>query len=44
VEPAGDIEAWQTGKLKECDKSADAGRFASMQAVRAIIRKFIPDE
>jgi hypothetical protein len=43
LEPAVDIETWQTEKLRERHKAADAGRFASMQAMQAVIRKFIPD-
>lgn len=42
-EPGADVLAWQVEKLRERHKAADAGRFASPEAVKAVIRKFIPD-
>jgi len=43
AEAADDLHAWQVRKLAERKKSADAGRFASADTVRAVIRKFIPN-
>jgi len=43
VEAADDVIAWQTRKLKERQKLADEGRFASSEAVKSVIRKFIPN-
>lgn len=40
---AEDVKAWQEKKLRERHAAADAGRFASSHAVKAVIRKFIPD-
>ena len=41
--PSEDVRAWQMRKIKERQKAADEGRFASSEAVRAVIRKFIPN-
>ena len=43
TEPAEDVIAWQVKKLKERQKAADDGRFASSESVKAVIRKFIPN-
>ncbi|MBL8567473.1 MAG: hypothetical protein JNK84_00155 [Phreatobacter sp.] len=43
LEPAGDVQAWHMKKVKERHEAADAGRFASAGAVKAVIRKFIPN-
>lgn len=42
-EAADDVIAWQMKKLKERQELADKGRFASSEAVKAVIRKFIPN-
>jgi hypothetical protein len=42
-EAAEDVLEWQMRKLKERQKAADEGRFASAEAVRSVIRKFIPN-
>ena len=42
-EPAPDVVAWQTEQLKQRHKDADEGRFASPDAVKAVIRKFVPN-
>jgi hypothetical protein len=43
TEAADDVIAWQARKLKERKKQADEGRFASPEAVKAVVRKFIPN-
>lgn len=43
AEPTEDVIAWQIKTLKERQKAADEGRFASPEAVKAIVRKFIPN-
>lgn len=43
TEAADDVIAWQAKKLKERKKQADEGRFASSEAVKAVVRKFIPN-
>ncbi|MCQ1834046.1 hypothetical protein [Neorhizobium galegae] len=43
TEAADDLHAWQVKKLAERKKSADAGRFASAETVKAMIRKFVPN-
>jgi predicted transcriptional regulator len=43
LEQTGDVEAWHLRTLKERHKAADAGRFALPEAVRAVIRKFVPN-
>lgn len=42
-EPSEDVRAWQATKIKAGLKAADEGRFASPDAVKAVIRKFIPN-
>lgn len=42
-EDADDLHAWQASKLAERRKRADEGHFASVEAVRSVIRKFIPN-
>ena len=43
AEPTDDVRAWHLETLKDRHKAADAGRFASAEAVRAVIRKFVRD-
>lgn len=43
AEPTEDVIAWQMKRLKERQKAADEGRFASSEAVKAVLRKFIPN-
>jgi predicted transcriptional regulator len=43
MESTGDVRQWHLDKLKERHKAADAGRFASSDAVKAVIRKFVPN-
>jgi predicted transcriptional regulator len=43
MEAADDLHAWQVKKLAERKKSADDGRFASAETVKAVIRKFVPN-
>ncbi len=44
VEPVADVAAWHIEVLRERHKAADAGRFASPDAVQAVIRKYVPNE
>jgi hypothetical protein len=37
------VQAWHLEKLKERHKAAATGRFASLEAVRAVVRKFVPN-
>ena len=43
AEPNADVRAWQDRKIKAGLADADAGRFASPEAVKAVIQKFIPN-
>jgi predicted transcriptional regulator len=43
AEPDADVRAWQDRKIKAGLADADAGRFASPKAVKAVIQKFIPN-
>ncbi len=43
VQADADVRAWQDRKVKAGLADADAGRFASPKAVRAVIQKFIPN-
>ena len=43
AEAGEDVRAWQIAKIKTGLKAADEGRFASPEAVRAVIQKFIPN-
>ena len=43
AEPDADVRAWQDRKIKAGLADADAGRFASPEAVKAVIKKFIPN-
>lgn len=43
LEPVGDVQAWHMAKVQERHEAADAGRFASAEAVKAVIRKFVPN-
>jgi len=42
-EPTSDVVAWQTEQLKQRHRQADEGLFASPDAVKAVIRKFVPN-
>jgi predicted transcriptional regulator len=42
-EPADDVRLWQAEKIRAGLKAADEGRFASPEAVRAMIAKFVPN-
>lgn len=41
--PNADLEAWQKAKIKAGLKDADEGRFATPDAVKTVIRKFVPN-
>jgi predicted transcriptional regulator len=41
-EATDEVRAWQARKIKAGLKAADEGRFASSEAVKAVIQKFIP--
>ena len=43
TEATADVRLWQVRKIEAGLKAADEGRFASPDAVRAVIRKFIPN-
>ena len=43
LEPAADVQAWHLEKVRQRHEAADAGRFASAEAVKAVIRKFVPN-
>ena len=43
LEPAADVRAWHLEKVRQRHEAADAGRFASAEAVKAVIRKFVPN-
>jgi predicted transcriptional regulator len=38
-----DVREWQAQKVRTGLKAADEGRFASTEAVKAVIQKYIPD-
>jgi predicted transcriptional regulator len=42
-EPTADVLEWQMEQLKQRHREADEGRFASSDAVKAVIRKFVPN-
>jgi predicted transcriptional regulator len=42
-EVTAEVRAWQAAKIKAGIKAADEGRFASPEAVKAVVRKFIPN-
>jgi predicted transcriptional regulator len=42
-EATAEVRAWQAEKIKAGLKAADEGRFASPEAVKAVIQKFIPN-
>jgi predicted transcriptional regulator len=42
-EPSPEVRAWQAKKIKAGLKAADEGRFASPEAVKAVVKKFIPN-
>jgi predicted transcriptional regulator len=42
-DPTDEVRAWQAAKIKAGLKAADEGRFASSEAVKAVIQKFIPN-
>jgi predicted transcriptional regulator len=43
AEATDEVRAWQAEKIKAGLKAADEGRFASPEAVKAVIQKFIPN-
>lgn len=43
TEPVAGIEAWHEAKVKERHRVADQGRFATTEAVKQVVRKFIPN-
>jgi predicted transcriptional regulator len=43
MEPDADVRAWQDRKVKTGLADADAGRFASPDAVKAVVKKYIPN-
>jgi predicted transcriptional regulator len=42
-ETTAEVRAWQKQKILNGLKAADEGRFASREAVRSVIQKFIPN-
>ncbi len=42
-EATEEVRAWRAKKIKAGLKAADEGRFASAEAVKAVIRKYIPN-
>jgi predicted transcriptional regulator len=42
-EAPAEVKAWQAEKIKAGLRDADQGRFASKEAVEAIVQKFIPN-
>jgi predicted transcriptional regulator len=42
-EASAEVRAWQARKIKAGLKAADEGRFASPEAVKAVVKKFIPN-
>lgn len=42
--PTEDVRAWQMRKIQDRQIAADEGRFASDEAVRMVIRKYIAHE
>ena len=42
-EASAEVRAWQARKIKAGLKAADEGRFASSEAVKAVVKKFIPN-
>jgi predicted transcriptional regulator len=43
TEPDADVRAWHDRKIKAGLADADAGRFASPEAVKAVVKKYIPN-
>ncbi len=43
AKPDADVRAWQDAKVKAAIKSADAGKFASAEDVRRVMRKYVPN-
>ncbi len=43
TKPDADVQEWQDAKVKAAIKSADAGKFASAEDVRRVMRKYVPD-
>lgn len=43
VEPSEEVRAWQARKIRTGIEDADAGRFATPEAVKAVIQKYIPN-
>lgn len=42
-EPSADVKAWQKAKIEAGLKAANEGRFATADAVKEVVRKFIPN-
>ena len=42
-EASAEVRSWQAEKIKAGLKAADEGRFASAEAVRKVVQKFIPN-
>jgi hypothetical protein len=43
TDPKEDVLSWQKSQIEKRKKLADEGRFASSDAVKTVIRKFIPN-
>ncbi len=43
AEAPEDVRAWQARKIKNGLKAADEGKFASAEAVKAVIARYIPN-
>lgn len=43
IEPTEEVRLWQAEKIRAGIKAADEGRFATPDAVKAVIAKFIPN-
>ena len=43
-EPSAEVRAWQDEQTRQAVREADAGDFATAEEVRAIIRKYVPDD
>lgn len=41
--PDADVRAWQDRKIKAGLADADAGRFAPPEAVKTVVKKYIPN-
>ena len=41
TEPSAEVKAWQDAKVCAAIDAADAGKFATAEQLRAIIRKYV---